>query len=240
MWKTAITILRGRQDRRERAMETANAAVIIERKVTEAETAHGSAKRALASLIVKIESEERALAVLESRLSDLTERTRAALDAGKDDLARDAASLVAQLENEREVRERTLATSRAKAERLRLSVERVHRQVIDLRQGLITARSVELERRALGGAASSMSAGAAIREGEAVLRRLLDSEDPVALDETLDRIEDDLSGRSTEESLAEAGFGAPLRVRADDVLDRLRASPESETKAKTTSKAAKA
>lgn len=223
MFKTIRAIVLGRQGRAEAALETANAAVIIEQKLREADAAHSAAKRALAALIVKIETEERALDALQLRLEDLTERTRAAMEAGSDDLARDAAAMVAQLENERSVREDTLGTSRLKAERMRLAIERTHRQLVDLRQGLITAQSVERERRAMGHAQGSVSARSAIREGEAVLKRLLASEDPVGVDDALERIEDDLSGDSVVARMADAGFGAPLRTRAEDVLERLRA-----------------
>ena len=216
-------------------LETENAALIIEQKIREAEHAHGGAKRALAALIVKIGSEEKALAILDNRISDLTDRTRKALQDDKEELAQDGAAVIAQLENEREVRQNTLATSRTKAERMRLAIERTHRQLIELRQGLITAQSLEKERRALSGSYSqSASARSAIREGEAVLSRLLNSEDPIALDETLDQIDADLSGDTITQRLSDAGYGAPLKTRAEDVLERLRTS----TKPKKTPKTA--
>ena len=236
MWKLMRTIALGRKARAEQAIETANAAVIIEQKLREAESSHGRSKRALASLIVTIENEERALAALDNRLAELTDRTRSALEAGDDDLAASAAELVAQLENERRVRQDTLDRARSRAARMRLSIERTHRKLVDLRQGLITARAVERERQSLGSTTgrSTDSALAAIREGEAVLQRLMGSEDPVGVDAQVDRIEDELSGRAVEERLADAGHGDPLRVRAQDVLSRLKADTRTKTtKAKT-------
>ena len=142
------------------------------------------------------------------------------MEAGRDELALEAATLVADLENERATREAALLSTRDRIERVRLAIEKTQRQLVDLRQGLITARGMEHERDAVRRAQGSASARSAIREGEAVLARLLATDDPVEVVDALDEIEANLSGASTERKLAEAGFGAPLRTRAEDVLAR--------------------
>ena len=186
MFKTLRTIFLGRAARVEQELETANAAIIIEQKIREAETGHAIAKRGLASLITRSKSETKALDVLEGRMKNLEGRTRGALAEGKEALAQDAAKLLADLENERNLRERTLMSSREKAERMRLAIEKTHRQLIDLRQGLITARSIESERHAIGQIKGDLSAHSAIAEGEAVLKRLLDNPDPIDAMEALE------------------------------------------------------
>ena len=221
MLKTLTTIWRGKAGRAEAQLETDNAALIIEQKIREAEAGHESAKRGLAMLITKARSEERALATLAKRLDDMTERTRQAMEAGRDELALDAASLVADLENKRELRERTLTSTQERAARVRLAIEKTHRQLVDLRQGLVTAQGIERERRAVRDKRGDISASSAIREGEAVLKRLLATDDPIGMADVLDEIEGDLDGTSLVERLAEEGFGAPLRTRAQDVLAHL-------------------
>ena len=221
MFKTLRTIFLGRAARAEQGLETAHAAIIIEQKIREAEAGHAMAKRGLASLITRSKSEAKALKVLETRMADLETRTRQALSAGKDGLAHDAAALLAQLENERDVRERSLMGSKEKAERMRLAIEKTHRQLIDLRQGLITAQSIEAERKAIGHIKGGISAHSAIAEGEAVLKRLLGSPDPVDAMEALEDIEADLSGDAVMERLSEEGFGASGKVKASDILERL-------------------
>lgn len=225
MFKTLRSILIGRGLQAEAELETQNAPLIIRQKIAEAEAGHASAKRGLAALIVKIRSEETALSLLDDQITDLTDRTRQALDKSDEALAREAAVLLAQLEDERTLRQQTLESSRSKADRIRLAVERNHRQLISLRQGLVTAQSIERERKAIAGVGGSAnrSVSGSIREGEAVLSRLLQSEDPVALDEVLGDIENDLSGRSTLQRLSDAGCGTPLKTRPEDILDRLRA-----------------
>lgn len=234
MFKTLRTIFLGRAARAEQELETAHAAIIIEQKIKEAEAGHAMAKRGLASLITRSKSESRALEVLEKRMADLEDRTRKALVAGKDGLAHDAAALLAQLENERDVRERSLIGSKEKAERMRLAIEKTHRQLIDLRQGLITAKSIESERKAIGYIKGDISAHSAIAEGEAVLKRLLGSPDPVDALEALEEIEADLSGDSVMNRLAEEGFGDNGKVKANDILDRLRSEAPKTKKAKAT------
>ena len=233
MFKTLRTIFLGRAARVEQELETANAAIIIEQKIREAETGHAIAKRGLASLITRSKSETKALGVLEGRMKDLEGRTRGALAEGKEALAQDAAKLLADLENERNLRERTLMSSREKAERMRLAIEKTHRQLIDLRQGLITARSIESERHAIGQIKGDLSAHSAIAEGEAVLKRLLDNPDPIDAMEALEEIEAGLSGGSVIDRLSDAGIGASDKVQAKDILDRLKAQTPKSKKAKT-------
>jgi len=222
----------GRAARAEQALETANAALIIEQKIREAETGHAIAKRGLASLITRSKSERKALEILKGRIADLETRTREALAAGKEGLATDAAKLMAGLENEQALRERSLLASDDKAERMRLAIEKTHRQLIDLRQGLITAKSIEAERHAIGKLKGDLSAHSAIAEGEAVLQRLLESPDPVDAMEALEEIEADLEGGDVMERLSEAGFGKSDKVQASDILDRLRAEKPKSKKVK--------
>lgn len=225
MYQTLKSILIGRRIQTERRVETTHAATIIEQKIDEAESGHASAKRGLAAIVVKIRSEEKALSLLIDQIDELTDRTRQALRKENETLAREAAVLIAQLEDERLLREQSLTQFRHKADRIRLAVERNHHQLIALRQGLVTAQSIQRERTALSGVSMphGRSVSESIREGEAVLTRLLASDDPVALDDALAEIDDDLSGQSVLNSLAEAGCGAALKTRPHDVLERLRA-----------------
>ena len=233
MFKTIRTVFFGKLGRAEQALEIDNAAIIIEQKIREAEAGHGSAKRGLAALIARTKSEEKALAYINTRISDLEMRTQAAVDGGRIDLAKDAAKLIADLENERAVRTRALESSREKAGRIRLNIEKTHRRLIDLRQGLLTAKSIEAERGAIQQLRGKLSASSAIQEGEAVLERLLGSEDPIAMIDAYDDIEAELSGDSVMDRLTEAGFGQSDRIRPEDVLARFQTKAAKKAKLKT-------
>ncbi|MEL7490253.1 MAG: PspA/IM30 family protein [Pseudomonadota bacterium] len=222
MWKTITAIFLGKRAQVEMALETENAALIIEQKIREAEAGHAAAKRGLAALIARSKAERKALDIVATRIADLTARTRAALDAGKEKLAADAAALLAELENEQAVRQRTLSGAEEKSDRMRLAIEKTQRQLVDLQQGLITARSIEAERSAIRHVKGDIAANSAIREGEAVLKRLLASEDPIEEIEALEELEADMSGETIIDRLADAGFGEATKVRAEDILARFR------------------
>jgi len=222
MMKTLRTIFLGRMGRAEDALETENATIIIEQKVREAEHGHAMAKRGLVTLIARSKSERKALDLIEGRIDDLESRIKAAMVAGKHALAENAAKLLAELENERTIRQHTLTNAEDKSARIRLAIEKTQRQLIDLKQGLITARSIEAERRAVAHVKGDISANSAIAEGEAVLARLIGGVDPVEEINALEELEADLSGRSMIDRMAEAGFGAAEKIRASDVLSRLK------------------
>lgn len=222
MWKTLVTILLGRSARVEQRLETGNAALIIEQKLREAENGHDAAKRGLAALIARAKTEKKTLTLINVRIVDLETRTRQALQAGKESLASDAAKLLADLENEQKVRTDALAGVEEKIDRTRLAIEKTQRHLVDLKQGLLTAQSIEAERSALARMKGDLSANSALREGEAVLQRLLDSEDPIEQIDALEEIEADLNGASVIDRLSEAGFGKAVKVRAEDVLERFR------------------
>jgi len=138
----------------------------------------------------------------------------------------DAARLLADLENERDVRERTLESSREKAGRIRLNIEKTHRRLIDLRQGLLTAQSIEIERGAIRQMKGDMSASSAIHEGEAVLKRLINGQDPIEIMEAYEEVESQISGENIMDRLAESGFGKSDKINALDVLARFKPKPK--------------
>ena len=226
MFKTLRTIFLGRAAREVQSLETQNAVIIIEQKIREAEAGQALAKRGLAALLTRSKSESKSLAFIDTRITDLESRTKQALDAGQDALAYDGAKLLATLENERTIRRQTLTSADEKAARIRLVIEKTHRQLIDLRQGLITARAVEAERKAVTSIKGDLSAASALAEGEAVLERLLQSPDPIDEIEALEQIEADLSGDNVIHKMTEAGFGASDKIRPEDILARFKSESQ--------------
>lgn len=223
MFSTLVTIFRGRAERTREQLEVAEAATIIEQKIRDAERGHDRAKQSLAGLILRERHEDKTLSGLASRIGDLEDRARQALAAGMDDLAAEAADAIADLQNEREARENALARTRLSVQRLRLMVEKCERRLVELRQGLITAQSIEAERRAHTDSQRDIAGLAAIVEGEAVLERLLGDPDPIEQAEILEGLQAELSGDDLVTRLSAEGFGDAPRTRGQDVLARLRA-----------------
>jgi len=210
-----------------RAIETATdvfAIDLINQKIREAEAGVNNAKQALASLIMRQRAEETALGALRYRKGVMEDRVRKALAAGNDTLAHDGAVALAEMENEEAARADTVAKVGDRVARLRLSVEKAHRRVVDLRQGAITARAIDLERKSQRRVTRALGASAA-EEAEALIRRVADQDDPLMQSDVLEEIDNSLSHKTTEDRLADAGFGPPTKVRAEDILARLRTTP---------------
>ena len=214
-----------------KAIETATdhfAIDLINQKIREAEAGVAGAKQVLATLILRQRTEQQALDVLRTRRASLEERARHALAAGNETLAAEGAAAIAEMENEEAARKLTVSRLEDKIVRLRHSVEKAHRRVVDLRQGAITARAIDLERRTQRGINRSLHRGSAIEEAEALIKRVAEQDDPFAEAEIVEEIDQSLSGKSAEDRLAAAGFGPPTRVRAEEVLARLRTTPPSD------------
>ena len=100
MFKTLSTLIAGVNARSEDRVRDAFAIELIDQKIREAEQSLTAAKATLASLIQRQRSEERQRDALKNRIKDMMGRAQSALDNGRDDLATEAASAVAQMENE--------------------------------------------------------------------------------------------------------------------------------------------
>lgn len=225
MFSTLVTIMRGRTERARDGLETTHAAIIVEQKIREAEHGHDKAKRTLASLILRERNEAKSLAALERRIEDMETRTRSAMAAGKEALARDGAQAIADMENETRARQSALERTRLAAQRLRLMIEKSERRLIDLRQGLVTARSLEAERATAHDLRGRSGGMAALSEAESVLQRALNAADTCEELDILDGLNAELSGDDLIDRMAAEGFGSGTRTSGEDVLARLAADP---------------
>lgn len=219
MFKVLSTLHRARVAEVEECLIDLNTTTLLDQKVRDCEAGLRAAKLNLAGLIQRDRAAGRQLGEIDARIEDLTERAKAALAAEDTDRLETAATVIADLEEERKARASSKTELEAKIERLRASVQRAHRRLADLRQSAATARAADRERRSsarLGRAPSTDFA-----EAEALVTRILGQDDPFETDEILSGIEDDLSGRSTLNDLEAAGYGPALRTTAADVIGRL-------------------
>lgn len=227
MLRLVETLWRGSQARMEEATTDRFAIELIEQKVREAQGAFRAAKATLATLMQRERVESRALSALDTQIADLMERARLALADGREDLAHRAATAIADLENERTVRRDTLDRLDAKCARLRHSLDRANRRIIDLKQGLIGARAVDRERKAQ----SALGRGIAtphMAEAEELIARVMGADDPFERADITAQIDADLSHTDIAAQMGDAGYGPKARSTAADVLSRLKTTPEKE------------
>lgn len=222
MLATLRVLFDGERARTEDRLKDTYAVELIEQRIREAEANLSSAKLTLASLIQRKRSETRLAETLDKRIGTLEGRALEALEAKREDLAAEAAQSIADMENERRLRGETIDRLTLRIEQLQRSVETAHRRIVDLKQGAITARAVRREQAMQKRLNRTLAGTSAADEAEALIRRVVDQDDPFEQSEILRGIDRQLSGQDADDRLADAGFGDPNRVTADAVLDRLK------------------
>ncbi|MBV9564800.1 MAG: PspA/IM30 family protein [Bradyrhizobium sp.] len=187
----------------------------LDRTITAARHAHTAARRALAIAIAEEAREAERRAGLVSQLADLEQRAIAALRAGRDGLAREAAEAIAAITTEICASRRAAERFAAEVRLARGEVEAQRRRLAELDRGRRLARVGH----ALNATAPAARAGLdCFSEAEAALARLVaENGDARAVREEMAPPAERLIER-----MAEAGFGQPMQVRAGDILARLR------------------
>lgn len=224
MFKTLATLINGQNARAEDRVRDAFAIELIDQKIRESEHSLRAAKATLASLIQRQRSEEKQHTTLKSRISDLTKRAKEALENDRDDMAKEAARAIANMENELTVRTETLDRLEQKVMRLRGSIEGGHRRIIDLKQGAIQARAVRREQNIQVQMTKTGVQNGSVEEAEELISRVLNRDDPFERTEILADINRDLDGENLADRMSDAGFGTATRATADDVLARLKSN----------------
>jgi phage shock protein A len=185
----------------------------LDRAMEAAGAAHVAARRALAVAIAEEEREMRRRAVLVGKLADLEQRAVEALRGGHDDLAAQAAETIAALETETAASTQASVRFAAEVVLARREVDAQRRRLADLDRGRRLARvGVALNSTPRDGIDALTAAETALAKLEA------DNHDARAIREELSPPTERLI-----EQMADLGFGTPTRVRASDVLERLRA-----------------
>ena len=221
MFKTLSTLITGANARAEDRVRDAFAIELIDQKIREAEASLKAGKATLATLIQRQRSEKSQRDGLRSRITDLTSRAQAAVDAADDDMALQAADAIAQMENELTVRNGTCDRLDQKVLRLRGSIEQGHRRIIDLKQGAIQARAVRREQD-IQVKLGAVTQSSATEEAEELIARVLGRDDPFEQSQIVAEINNDLSHGTLTDRMSDAGFGDPTRATAQDVLNRLK------------------
>lgn len=232
MLKTFTTLLRGAVADAEEAVFDANAIRMLEQQLRDAAASLEVSRRELACAIAHEASEERAVAALQQRMSELEESARKALAAAREDMAQEAAVVIAAIEDETAERRAALERFSSEVRRLKLVAEDGRKRLADLRRGLELERAQDALRRAGANGRRALAAGSgALREAEATLARIreqsLKDQDVAA---ALDEMERRASGQDLADRLSSAGFGPKVKTNPSDVLARLRSpKPTNET-----------
>jgi phage shock protein A len=225
MFKTVLTLFRGSVAAAGEELEDRNALLILDQQMRDAAVAVERAKRTLALAIAQDQQEGRRLDATNARIADLEIRATAALDGGREDLAREAAEQIATLEADRDAAMTARALFASEISRLKRHVANAEVRITDLDRGRRIARAAEAVRALRrGGVEAARPYESTLPEAENTLKRLRERQrEAQAADEALTEIDAANGPLATAEKLAEQGFGPRLKSTADDVLARLHA-----------------
>jgi phage shock protein A len=225
MFKTVLTIFRGSVAAAGEELEDRTALLILDQQMRDAAAAVDRSKRTLALAIASDQAEGRRLEATNSRIADLEVRATAALEGGREDLAREAAQAIANLEAERDAAMTARTLFAAEITRLKRHVAGAEARINELDRGRRIARASEAVRSLRrSGIEAARPYESTLPEAEATLKRLRERQmDAQAADEALLEIDAASGPLATAEKLAEQGFGPRMKSTADDVLARLKA-----------------
>src|SRR5258708_2882274 len=225
MFKTVLTLFRGSVAAAEEEMEDRNALLILDRRLRDAAVAVERAKRTLALAIAQDQQEGRRLDATNAHIADLEIRATAALDGGREDLAREAAESIASLEADRDAAMTARTLFASEISRLKRHVASAEARITELDRGRRIARASEAVRALRkGGVEAARPYESTLPEAENTLKRLRErQQEAQAASDALIELDAASGPLATAEKLAEQGFGPRLKSTADDVLARLNA-----------------
>jgi len=225
MFKTVFTLFRGSVAAVEEELEDRSALLILDQQMRDAAAAVERSKRSLALAIAGDQQEGRRLDATNARIADLEVRATAALDGGREDLAREAAQAIANLEADRDAAMTARTLFASEITRMKAQVANAEARITELDRGRRIARAAETVRALRrGGIEAARPYESTLPEAENTLKRLRARQiEAQAASDALIELDAATGPLATAEKLAEQGFGPRLRSTADDVLARLNA-----------------
>ncbi|MEQ8824854.1 MAG: PspA/IM30 family protein [Filomicrobium sp.] len=225
MMKLITTLIRGAAAEAEEAAFDRNATRILAQQLRDAATALELGKKELACAMAHRSSEERAVSALNERIETLENGAIESLNGGRPELAEEAATVIAAVEDERKKRQAAIEKFNTDIARLQKVTVEGQRRLRELRRGLEMSRAQEALNKAGANGRRALDSGTgALREAEETLARIKNgqahTEDTITALETL---EAQVSGAALDARMAEAGFGPNVKTNPTDVLGRLKA-----------------
>src|SRR5882724_2438603 len=191
MFKTLLTLFRGSVAAAGEDLEGRNALLILDQQMRDAASAVDRAKRTLALAIAQDQQEGRRLEATNARIADLEIRATAALDGGREDLAREAAESIASLEADRDAAMTARTLFASEITRLKRQVANAEVRITELDRGRRLARASEAVRSLRrSGIEAARPYESTLPEAEATLKRLRERQmETQAADEALIEID---------------------------------------------------
>src|SRR2546421_5560530 len=173
MFKTVLTLFRGSVAAAGEELEDRSALLILDQQMRDAAAAVERSKRTLALAIAGDQQEGRRLDATNARIADLEVRATAALDGGREDLAREAAQAIANLEADRDAAMTARTLFASEISRMKRQVAGAEARITELDRGRRIARASEAVRSLRrGGIEAARPYESTLPEAENTLKRL--------------------------------------------------------------------
>jgi len=221
MLKQLFTLARGRATDAGQSYLDANAVALLRQQMREAAAGVARSRKAVAVAMAYAERERAGLAKIESQISDLEARATEALEAGQEDLARQAAEAIADLEADRTAAQQTVDTYDRDIAVLRRTLRQSETQLTELKRGQRLAEAASKTHQMRG--TIPTHAQNDLSDAAETLARLRDRQS--LADETMAAMTELSTAQSADavsDRLAAAGMGAPKQTTAHAVLARLK------------------
>lgn len=220
MFKRLSALVRGTVWNAAEDVTDRNAIVVLDQQIRDCGQALTQARKAVALAEAEFRQEAKQHSRIAARIADLENRTMTAMQAGKNELAREAAEMIASLEADSKASEETQARFEREIFRLRASVKDASARLSALKRGQQVSTAAARVRQLRAG--EGIGGKSALRDAEETLQRLKVRQTQADLVEaSLVSMDREASPDGMIERLADAGCGTPVRTSADDVLARL-------------------
>ena len=212
-----LTALRGAANEAGEAAVDKNAIRILDQELRDAEGANAKAKESLASIMGKKKVAEQRLDGLQADYDRRMEQVRTALDKGEEDLARDVASAVKQIEAQGHKEQEVIATYERTIEDLRSAIRDNDSRIDTIRREVDTVKANDaLVRAEQAVASTNAGANSALGSAADILERIKSRQaETRARIEAANELADD--GGSLDAKLAKAGI-TDQTSGTDDIL----------------------
>jgi len=224
MFKTIITLMRGRAFDAEQRLKDDNALALLDQQMRDAAGAVDRARKALALAMAQDRQEGQRLEQTKARIAELKARAVAALQGGREDLAQQAARKIAELEADAASAERARGIFAVEIGRLETHMRKQQARLAELERGRRVARAAQAVRVARRGRIEEAPlCRNTLADAEATLARLREQQaETEEAEAALDGMTEGKDSESLEEAMEREGFGPATGPRAEDVLARLR------------------
>ena len=189
MYKQVITLLRGSAHEVVEQFTDANALPILRQQIRDSAANIQASKASIAAAMVQYEAELDHHQALMKRIKDLEQRAIAAIEKNEDDLAREAAEILANLEEENQTSLAAQKLFRTQIAELKSQLREAQSILRELKRGerLATASHSTRKLNTRGGASDDTSLAAARETLSRLQARQVDNQRKVAAMAELDR-----------------------------------------------------